>query len=134
MSFKDEYGLSDTLNEEFGYKEGYVPSFSYNLPALGKASSIRDMFVWGNDTIIKDGDQYKVAESYFSSSRTNEFLTDEAILQKAGVKMTNLVGLTLSENDVNIYNDGSYISWSHSSSAVYEDPLLTAFFSFYLGE
>ncbi len=134
VSFKDEYGLSSALNEEFGYKEGYVPTFTYNLPALGKATSIRDMFVWGNDTVIKDGNKYKVSESYFSSSRTNEFLTNEAILEKAGVKRVNLVGLELTKEEVNVYGDGSYIAWSHASSSSYEDPLLTAFFSFYLSE
>ncbi len=132
VAFKDEYGLSNTINEEFGYKEGYVPTFTYNLPNLGKAEAVRDMVVWGNDAVNKDGDNYKITDSYFSSSRTNEFLSDETILEKAGVSKTNLVGLTLKEDEVNDY--GSFYSWSHEASAVYEDPLLTAFFSFYLAE
>lgn len=133
LAFKDEYGLSTALNEEFGYKEGYVPTFTYNLPGLGKATSVRDMMVWGNDTITKDGDNYIVSESYFSEGRDNEFLSDQTILEEADVKSVNLEGLELNENEVSIYNDGSYIAWNHDSSALYEDPLLTAFFSFYLG-
>ncbi len=133
-SFKDEYGLSNTYNEEFGYKEGYVPTFAYCLPGLGKASSIKDMLVWGNDSVAKNGEKYVISDSYFSGSRDHEFLSDSEILEKAGVKRTNLVGLELEEEEVNVYGDGSYISWAHSSSATYEDPLLTAFFSFYLGK
>lgn len=132
VAFKDEYGLSNAINEEFGYKEGYVPTFTYNLPNLGKAEAVRDMVVWGNDAVSKDGDTYKISDSYFSSTRTNEFLSDETILEKAGVSKTNLVGLTLKEDEVNDY--GGFYAWSHEASAVYEDPLLTAFFSFYLAE
>lgn len=132
VSFKKEYGLSKEGNEEFGYQEGYVPTWTFNLPKLGKSTSIRDMMVWGNDLVIKDGEGYQISESYFDGNRNNAFLLDEEILKKAEVKKTNLVGLKLSEEDITSYNADTSFAWNHESSAAYEDPLLTAFFETYL--
>ncbi len=132
ISFKNEYGLSLEGNEEFGYKEGYVPTWTYNLPKLGKSEAIRDMAIWGNDSIVKKDGKYMISESYYDGNRGNAFLSDEEVLKKANVKKTNLIGLELNENEVISYADGTMFAWNHETSSLYEDPLLTAFFDTYL--
>lgn len=117
QNLKDELGLS-TVNTELGYGTGFIPTFQY-ISAL----SIVDADVYFNDTVVKEGDGYKVSESYFSSSRTNPFLENVT-----GTKV--LEGITLTADDVSIYGD--YVMWNQKSAALYHDPLLQSFLDTYL--
>ncbi len=130
ITFKNDHGLSDVENKELGYKEGYVPTWTCNLPGLStKIESIKDMFVWGNDSIIKNGDIYEVATTYFDGSREHAFLSDKSILDKSKVNKTNLKGLEVPKSELNLIGETPY--WTHEASSKYEDPLLTAFFNYY---
>ncbi len=129
ITFKNDHGLSNVKNKELGYEEGYVPTWTKNHPGLAKIESIKDMFVWGNDSIIKNGETYEVGTTYFDGSREHEFLSDENILKKSNVEETNLKGLKVDKNELEFVGDTPY--WSHEGNAKYEDPLLTAFFNYY---
>lgn len=129
IDFKNEYGLSDSSNADFGYKEGFVPTWTFNLPGLGKATSVRDMIVWGNDTITKKENEYFISETYFDGSRNHPFLGDKSILDNAKVTTTNLLNMKITESELTFYGETAY--WTHEASAKFEDPLLTAFFDYY---
>ena len=140
QSFKDEYGLS-SKNTNFGFDNGYVPTFTYSLPGEDKAGMVEDAFVWGNESLTKNDDgTYRVTNAYLDGSRNdgkgddNPFLTDNAkdILTKCEVKETNFLYIkSIPASDVTVYKDNGY--WNHSASEVYDNPLLKAFLTYYLG-
>ena len=74
IQFKADYGLSKT-NKEFGYGEGYVPTFHYY-----KDGEIKAMAVYFNDTketvsVNNDGTKtIKITDSYYSD---NPYLLNE---------------------------------------------------------
>lgn len=124
-AFKDQYGLSSTINELYGYGTGYVPTFIRYLPSTGSdyALSVKDMAVYLNDVV--DGESLKVTSSYYDETRigNNEFLE---YVEEGTAKV--LVGQAVEASDID--ENGK---WKKESAALYHDPLLTAFLKFYGG-
>jgi len=137
-TFKDNYGLSETFTATFGFDAGYVPTWLHCNPAANEESkpwgAIDDADVYVNDTVTLVEGSYKVTSSFFDGARDLPFLSDSAALAKGGCTVTTLVGLTLTEDDVDIrsYNGVDYCSWKHESAAKYHDPLLKSFLEKYV--
>lgn len=123
--FKDEYGLSNAVNTVFGYNTGYVPSFiTYQGGEEVKASSIITMTVTFNDTIEKDGDNYIVSDSYYTTERVQKL---EYLKDKEG---SVLKGLKISKDDVDAYEKYNYYAWQHEKAAKYHDGFLTSYLDY----
>lgn len=132
ITFKDQYGLSDK-NSVFGYKEGYVPTITFNLPGLSSPfECVKDAFVWGNETVTKTGDDYLISDSYFSDEIEHDFLSDKTLLEQYGISSAKIEGRSVNQNEVN--ESASYLALKHETSSSLEDPLLSVFFDFYLGK
>lgn len=134
-NFKYEYGLSSSVDNSFGYEEGYVPTFSYVLPSnIGEHAyeGIVDMDVYANDTLASNGDgTYYVKGSYFDGSIDHDFLSDTKNLSDHNVNYTNLTHLkSIPSSDVNVYNDVPY--WKNEAMNKYHFPIFSSFFSEYL--
>ena len=125
VSFKNEYGLS-SLNCPFGYKEGYVPYIAYCLPKLSHSDSVKDAFVYGNETVKEENGSYKIADCYFDGSRNHEFLSDASLLANNNVTKTNFLNDTVSKDEV------ASNALTHIASASRLNSLLKTFFDFYL--
>lgn len=101
---KDIYGLSATLNTEYGYRTGFVPTLQVINPdgtdyvALGDISPvIEDQIVFQNESVAYDenSDKYLVSESYFDGVRGRKYLGD----------YPNQIGLEIDEEFVYEQND-----------------------------
>lgn len=121
-AFKDEYGLS-SLNSEYGYTTGVVPTFQYVVPAKGisKAEMVKDAAVYLNDHIALQllSKNYVVTGTYWDGSRYHEFLDGSNI-------ESNLLKKVVPEEET---IDGR---WKNEAAAKYHNPLIEAFLRFYL--
>jgi hypothetical protein len=134
-SFKYEYGLSLSVDNSYGYGEGYVPTFSYIVPSnVGEHAyeGIVDMDVYANDTLASNSDgTYYVKESYWDGSIDHDFLADTKNLSNNNVNYTDLTHLkSIPASDVNVYEGVGY--WKNEASNKYHFPLLRSFFCEYL--
>ena len=118
QDFKNQYLLSKTFDEDYGYGAGVVPTFQYY--ERGKIQSASVTF---NDIITKEDGAYKITNSYY---------TDERI-QKLGyalsVENNVLKGLTIPESDILAFNGEYY--WKQTKAVEYHKPLLEAFLNTY---
>lgn len=101
---KDLYGLSNALNTTYGYSTGYVPTLQIIEPngtdyvALGDISPIiSDMFVFQNESLVKEGNEVKVSESYFNGVRGIKYIGEYA----------SEIGTVISEDDYYLDNSGN---------------------------
>lgn len=130
-AWKASMGMSASGNDEYGYGEGYTPSFYHYDPNLmvdgDRGSAIFDAAVYFNDTIEKTADGYVVADSFYSEERATNLahLADESD--------NVLKGLKLDASDVNEIDTGNgmYYAWKNESAAKYHDKLLNLFLDFY---
>lgn len=80
-SVKNTYGLSNVLNETYGYGTGYVPTLQVFHPdgtdyvASGDVSPIMtDMLVFQNEFLEKVEGIYKIKDSYWNGVRGTKYL------------------------------------------------------------
>ena len=118
QAFKNVHMLSNVFSEEFGYDDGYVPTFQYYERGTLKSAS-----VFFNDEVAKVNDQYKVVNSYYTAERLPN------LSYATGLSNNVLKGLTLQEDDILAFN-GSYY-WKQAKAAEYHKPLLEAFLNTY---
>jgi hypothetical protein len=136
QAFKDDYGLSDAIDADFGYGTGYVPTFQHCLQnateTIKPASCVTDMAVYANDTLAANDDgTYRVSASYYDGSRSHEFIDDNPSfpsgLETDFTKIDNIP-----VDNVTVVNGEAY--WNHDASSIYHDRMLEAFLSFYCQE
>lgn len=124
FQFKHDYGMSNKHNPTYGYDGGYVPTF-----LLIEGSSIGVTYLSGavafNDTVTKEDGKYVISNTYYSKERVSKLAyIDEASDPKY------LEGLTLSSEDVTIYEEYNYIAWNHESSEKYHNVYLDKFLKY----
>ncbi len=128
QNFKDEYGLSNKYNVQYGFIEGYVPSFlTYSISETKKehyGQMVIDQAVYMNDTLEKDNGICKVANSYWNGS-SHPFFEE-----LAGDVITNLLSLEIEKDNYNEY-EGLGLYWKKEAAAAYHDPLLKGFLDYY---
>ncbi len=126
--FKEASGLSSSGSEDFGYGQGYVPSFytyaGYNAATIDER--IADAVVYLNDKIEKNPEtgEYYVADSFFTEER-------EIVLGFLGntkVETTVLKGMKIPAEDIENGN------WKKDAAAKYHNPLLEAYLTAYVGK
>lgn len=131
--FKNEYGLSDVINEKYGYGVGFVPTFFY---VEGKKDTsfiedIKDASVTFNDTVEKINNEYVVTSSFY----TEERLPNLSYLQFDNLKFDKVLkDLKINESYIDeiVYNDTLYITWNKENALSYHEPLLEQFLNFSL--
>lgn len=137
-TFKDDYGLSNEYDTDFGYDGGFVPTWFHLNPSANTETkpwgAIDDADVYFNDTVIPDSGSYKVSSSFFDGKRNLLFLGDADALQKGGCTTTTLTGLALDSSQIDVYHleSGDYYVWNHEAAAKYHDPLLKSFLEKYI--
>ena len=127
-TFKESFGLSSSGSEDFGYGQGYVPSFyTYTgYRAQTFSETIADAVVYLNDKIEKNAEtgEYYVADSFFTEERE----TVLGFLGNTKVETTVLKGMKIPAEDI---ENGS---WKKSEAAKYHNPLLEAYLTAYVGK
>ncbi len=118
QDFKNEYRLSDVRDQNFGYGNGYVPTFQYY-----ERGKLLDASVFFNDEIARVGEEIKVVNSYYTEERLSH------LSYAQNIQTNVLKGLTLSEDDVLTFNGELY--WRQDKAAAYHKPLLEAFLKTY---
>lgn len=119
QNFKDNYGLSNAINTQFGYGVGYIPTFQYL-----ENGTIKSQCVYFNDTIGKREDgSYYIADSYYTNERLSSL---EYLNEYEGAKVLKDINL----NAEDVYDSLSYISFKQEKAASYHDPLLKAFLDY----
>lgn len=128
QSFKDEYGLSSAINQDYGYEEGYVPTFiAYNPVFSGLAANkIVDAATYQNDLIEEVNGKITITRSFYSEER----LSLLQYLEISSVANPILEGLTLEENEVTRSSDGTIYLTDQTIERLY-NPLLTSFLQLY---
>ena len=112
VEFLAEHHLSNTEDEKFGYDRGFVPTMQ-----VWEKGTLKDMTVYFNDSLEKDGDIYKVSQTYYTSERVaNLAYTD-----------TVLLGLEVPAEDVTKWQ-----TWSADAARKYHKPILTSFLDMYV--
>ena len=127
-TFKEDFGLSSSGNEDYGYGLGYVPSFyTYGgQKAQTVSERIVDGAVYLNDKIEKNAEtgDYYVANSFFTEERKPLL----GFLGNSKVETTVIKGLKVPMADV---ENGE---WKKSAAAKYHNPLLEAYLNAYVGK
>lgn len=120
QQFKDNFYLSDTINQTYGYEKGFVPTIHYY-----ENGELKDASVYFNDTITKVDNEYIVTSSFYSQERSL------SLHYLDNVKTKVLEGLKINEKDLTIYEEYNYISWNHEAANKYHQPLLEEFLNKY---
>ena len=119
---KDYYGLSETSNEEFGYRKGVVPTIQYY-----EGNVVKDTTVFFNDSVSqKEDGTFYISQSFYTKERLPNlsYLKDK--------KITNvLCNKTIDEKNAMQTKSGGYY-WSQTDAAKYHTPILEAFLDYYL--
>ena len=127
-TFKEDFGLSSSGNEDYGYGLGYVPSFyTYGgQKAQTVSERIVDGAVYLNDKIEKNAEtgDYYVADSFFTEERKPLL----GFLGNSKVETAVIKGLKVPMEDV---ENGE---WKKSAAAKYHNPLLEAYLTAYVGK
>lgn len=128
QSFKDEYGLSNKYNTNFGYLEGYIPAFM-TYANNGQSYThfgdfVSDGAVYMNDVLTIENSVCKISDSYWNGSSHPFF---ELLDSKT---KTTLKGLTIVEGEYEDYGDDG-ILWKREYSSKYHDPLIRGFLDYY---
>ena len=127
--FKDKYGLTDESNPDYGYGEGYVPTFVRSAPAKTKSYSdaILDACVYLNDQIEMVNGEYKITKSFYKEER----LPLLGFLGNPDSKYI-LEGKTIGEEQVDKKADGYSYSWNKKYSVPFHDETLKMFLDAYV--
>lgn len=120
LNFLNEYGLTATGNQTFGYDRGFVPTFQHYEKGV-----LKDADTYFNDAISLVGEKYIVTRTFFTEERINNL---NYLNNFTGTKV--LEGLEIEESDLNITSNS--VSWKKEAAAQYHNPLLEAFLSTYL--
>lgn len=127
--FKVDYGLATTNNPYFGYNTGYVPSL-FLLNGSGDAEHPAATFqqgaVYFNDAIEKVGEQFKVADSYYTSERASKL----AYLEGVGTSVLKDRIVPASDVDSITFGEDTYYFWNQDAAASYHTPLVKAFLDY----
>ena len=120
--FKHTYGLSKQNNPNYGYDNGYVPTMLLVQGDGTKVNYLSGVVVF-NDSLEKDGENFKVANTYFTTER-------KAKLQYIDKDVTTatLTGLSVSKDDVTMY--GEYAAWNHEASEQYFNVFVEKFLAY----
>ena len=112
VEFLKNHHMSDALDTVFGYDRGFVPTMQ-----VWEKGILKDMTVYFNDSLEKDGDIYKVTKTYYTQERV------------ANLAYTNevLFGLEVPETDVTKWG-----SWSADAARKYHKPILESFLDMYV--
>lgn len=128
QTFKDDYGLSNKYNTSLGYGSGYVPTFIVYQKgeAKNKSELILDMNVTLNDSIVKDGENYKITDSFFRKER----IAESPFYKRANI--IPLMGLEIPAIEIKTY--GEYVFWDQAKAMEKHRPLLETFLNNYLAK
>ena len=116
VAAKNEFGLSETTNPNYGFGKGVFPFFSY----------------------IENGNYASGAVIYNDSVNTNLIVTESYYTTErvASLEYTNTVvqGKQLAESDVSkgSYNDHDYVIWNHDSADKVYEGILNSFLDYAL--
>ncbi|MDY4818988.1 MAG: hypothetical protein SO206_01835 [Bacilli bacterium] len=124
QEFKDNYGLSETINTTYGYGTGYVPTLLF---VQGNEVTKKPTFLAGsvyfNDSVSQINDEYVITSSYYTAERNalQPYLdeNDEVLLNKK-----------VSEDFV--IKNGDYLFLDKSKMATYHDKLVKKFLDYSL--
>lgn len=112
VEFLKNHHMSDKLDTVFGYDRGFVPTMQ-----VWEKGVLKDMTVYFNDSLTKDGDVYKVTQTYYTQERV------------ANLAYTNevLFGLEVPASDVNNWG-----GWNAEAARKYHKPILESFLDMYV--
>ena len=122
QNIKNALELSASSNPYFGYGTGYVPTFQYREEGI-----IKDASIFYNDTIDKDGNNFIVSESFYSTDRY------ENISYGSDVAIKVLKGMSVDKAYVGEYEDEgeTHYYWKSENAILYHKPLLESFLNKY---
>ena len=127
QSFKDEYGLSNKYNVEFGYNDGYVPTFlTYKVDGTEEkyASYVLDGVVAYNDVLTLSNGVCKISDSYWNGKEHPFFSSLNKDIE------TNLLNIEIPEDEYSSYGeDGVY--WKKEYAREYHNKLIKGYLDFY---
>ena len=110
--------LNEASEPTYGFGRGFVPTIQYY-----ENGQVKDAAVTFNDSLIKNGDNYKVDSTYY----TEERLTNLNFLKDSNVETKVLKGLDVPNEDT----DSKYHFWSHEAAFKYHSPILEQFLKTY---
>lgn len=124
INFKNEHGLSKKGNEDFGYNNGYVPTFQYYKNGKLESSS-----VYFNDVIgyNEQTSTYFIEDTFYTNERSSKLrYLDDFEGEKS------LLGLNIPSEQLNINSETNKASWKKEYAEIVHNPYLYAFFDYYL--
>ena len=122
QDIKDQYGLSESANKTYGYKNGVVPTIQYYQEGV-----LKDASVFFNDEIAqREDNSWYISDSYYSEER----LSNLKYLESANFP-TVLVGQDINKDFVLLTKSGGYYL-AQKEAAKYHKPILEAFLNYYL--
>ena len=116
---KNNYGLSNCNNPEYGYDDGVFPFFSFVKKGYYLSGAVAF-----NDTVELKNGKYVITNSYYDSDRLERFD------YLSNVKTKVLEGMELPSSDV--ADNGAYITWMQDKAVKYYEPIIDAFLDTYL--
>ena len=121
-ALKDQYGLSTTSNQTYGYQQGVVPTLQYYSEGV-----LKDATVFFNDVVgQKEDGSFFVSDSYYTSER----LPNLRYMKGFG-KDSVLKDKAISSENVGQTKSGNYY-WMQKDAAKYHTPILKAFLDYYM--
>ena len=122
QAIKNQYGLSVTGNQTYGYQEGVVPTLQYYQEGV-----LKDATVFFNDVVSqKEDGSFYISDSYY----TNERLPNLKYLKGFG-KNSVLKDKVISSEYVGETKSGNHY-WIQKDAAKYHTPILKAFLDYYM--
>ena len=120
QEIKDTYGLSNAINTDFGYDDGYVPTFQ-----RWEDGEISDMITVLNDSV----DETLTVTSYFNQAR----LAKSQLLKDTGTKYL-FDQKVVTEKDVTSieYEGHTYTFLSQDTQYQWHQPVVELFFNTYI--
>ncbi len=127
QSFKDEYGLSNRYNAEFGYGDGYVPTFlTYKVSSKKEhyGNYVIDGAVTYNDELALSEGVCKIRNSYWNGKEHPFFSSLDSNVE------TNLLNKEIPQNEYDNYGDDG-IYWKKDYARSYHNPIIKGYLDFY---
>jgi len=121
VEFLKKHKMSAAGDETFGYDRGFVPTTQ-----VWEKGELKDATTYFNDTVVKEGDTYKISQSFYSAERIKSLsYTDQVIEERV-----------LAEEEVTPkYDDNGNIvgyTWAADYARKVHQPLLEAFLDKYV--
>lgn len=114
VNFLKEHHMSKDGDATFGYDRGFVPTTQ-----VWEEGVLKDMCVYFNDAIEKDGEQYKITRSFFSAERVPHLGYTDTILE----------GTVVPNEELEFYGEMAF--WKADYAAKKHQPLMEAFLDKY---